>query len=104
MRRRAPHGCGAGVHFRSWSPHHPIIPVVVTPPDALFVAPFRGAVEPLVHAPESVQSTGIGRIGMIDDVVLVNESAETGPLAHIGGWLGGGPRRVFGHGAREGRF
>src|SRR5947199_2048556 len=36
--------------------------VVATPPDARLVAPLGSAVEPLVHAPEAVQSARIGGI------------------------------------------
>src|SRR5262245_3721759 len=42
-----------------------VILVVMAPPDARFVAASRCAVEPLVHAPEAVQSAGIGGIGVI---------------------------------------
>src|SRR5258706_14891689 len=35
--------------------------VVATPPDALLVAPFGRAVEPLIGAPENVQAARIGR-------------------------------------------
>ena len=35
------------------------IHVVVTPPDALLVAPLRCAIEPLVHAPESIETTRV---------------------------------------------
>src|SRR5262245_47025401 len=82
--RRAPqHGCNARFRFGRRSSRHLFVAVVVTPPDALFVASLRRTVEPLVHAPEAVQSAGIGRIGVIDDAVLKNESAEARPLAHI---------------------
>src|SRR5882672_7281643 len=42
---RAPqHGCGVRFHFRWLSSRHLLVAVMVTPPDALFVAPFGGAV------------------------------------------------------------
>ena len=45
---------------------------MVAPPVAskLLVAALGGAVEPLVHAPEAVQSARIGGIGVVDDAVL----------------------------------
>src|ERR1700751_1171554 len=55
--------------------------VVATPPDALLVAPFGRAVEPLIGAPENVQAARIGRIGMIDGAVFQHESAHARPLA-----------------------
>jgi hypothetical protein len=44
--------------------------VVAPPPDARFVTPLGRAVEPLIHAPEAVQSARIGGIGVVDDAVL----------------------------------
>src|SRR5580658_7808584 len=43
--------------------------VVAAPPDARLAAPLGGAIEPLVHAPEAVQSARIGGISMVDDAV-----------------------------------
>jgi hypothetical protein len=54
-----------------------------------------------VHAPEPVQSAGIGGIGMIDDAVLENEGAEARPLAHICCRLGSSPGRVLDHDGRK---
>src|SRR5215471_9349369 len=83
---------------------HLSVAVVVTQPSAVFVAPFRSTVEPLIHAPEPVQSAGIGRIGMVDDAVLQNESAEARPLAHISFRLGSGDGRVLDDNRRKRRF
>src|SRR5262245_14908230 len=48
--------------------------VVAAQPDAArLVAPLGSAVEPRVHAPESVQSARIGGIGVVDDAVLERE-------------------------------
>src|SRR6266478_4506416 len=55
--------------------------VVAPPPEARFVAPLGCAVEPLVHAPEAVQSARIGGIGVVDDAVLERERAHARPLA-----------------------
>src|SRR5919198_2604569 len=70
------------------TPRHPrrrsaLVLVVAAPPDARLVAPPGGAVEPLVHAPEAVQSARIGGIGVIDDAVLQQERAHARPLAGI---------------------
>src|SRR5262249_52517790 len=65
-----------------------VVLVVAAPPDARLVAPPRGAVEPLVHAPEAVQSPRIGRIGVVDDAVLEDERAHARPLAYIRGRVG----------------
>src|SRR6267378_170364 len=43
-----------------------LVLVVALPPDTRLVAPLGGAVEPLVHAPEAVQSARIGGIGVVD--------------------------------------
>src|SRR6266850_434471 len=101
LRRAQPPCClhrwRARFHLAWRSSRHLLVAVVVTPPDALFIASLRGAVEPLVHAPEPVQSAGIGRIGMIDDAVFEDESAETWPFAHVGNRFGSRPRRVLDH-------
>src|SRR5262245_878870 len=44
-----------------------VVLIVPPPPEALLVAPLGRAVEPLVHAPETVQSPGIRGIRVIDD-------------------------------------
>src|SRR5712691_12682291 len=67
--------------------------VVVAPPDARLVAPLGCAVEPLVHAPEAVQSARIGGIGVVDDAVLERERAHARPLARVRGHVGSGHRR-----------
>src|SRR6202049_4552386 len=65
-----------------------VVVVVAAPPDARLVAPLGGAVEPLVHAPEAVQSARIGGIGMVDDAVLDRERAHTRPVARVRGRVG----------------
>ena len=47
-----------------------LVLVVAAPPDADLVAPLGRAVEPLVHAPEAVQSARIRGIGVKDDAVI----------------------------------
>src|SRR5262245_15317085 len=62
--------------------------VMTTPPDVRLVAAPGGAIEPLIHAPETVQAPRIGRIGVVDDAVLEHESAEARPLACVGRRIG----------------
>src|SRR5206468_35870 len=70
-----------------------VVLVVAPPPDARLVAPLGGAVEPLVHAPEAVQSARIGGIGVVDDAVLEHERAHARPLARVRGHVGSGHGR-----------
>src|SRR5213594_744176 len=76
------------------SRRHPRLPsallvlVVAAPPDPRLVAPSGRAVEPLVHAPEAVQSARIGGIRVVDDAVLERERAHTRPLAVERGHVG----------------
>src|SRR5207247_2312718 len=60
-----------------------VVLVVAAPPGARLVAPLGGAVEPLVHAPEAVQSARIGGIGVVDDAVLERERAHAWRLTRI---------------------
>src|SRR5262245_1097304 len=75
--------------------------VVAAPPEALFVAAFRRAVEPLVHAPEAVQSASVCGVGVIEDAVLEHESAHARSLARVGRRIstGGGCEGVSPFGA-----
>src|SRR5882672_5612029 len=73
-----------------------VVLVVAAPPDALLVAPLGGAVEPLVHAPEAVQSARIGGIGVVDDAVFEHERARARPLAHVRGHVSSGHGRDLG--------
>src|SRR2546426_291267 len=52
------------------------------------------SVEPLVHAPEAVQSARIGGIGVVDDTVLEHERAHARSLAGVRGRVGSGHGRV----------
>src|SRR5207244_6424250 len=65
-----------------------LVLVVAAPPDARLVAPPGGAVEPLVHAPEAVQSARIGGIGVVDNASLERERAHARPLARVRGHVG----------------
>src|SRR5213594_4523354 len=73
-----------------------VVLVVAAHPDARLVAPLGCAVEPLVNAPEAVQSAGIGGIGVVDDAVLEREGAHARPLARVRGHVGSGRGRELG--------
>src|SRR5262245_43451707 len=59
----------------------PAILVVAAPPDVRLVAAPRSAVEPLVHAPEAVESARVGGISMVDGALVEDERAHAGPPA-----------------------
>src|SRR5262245_44973032 len=76
---------------RRREPRLGVVVVVPTDPaltergvDLRLVSPARCPVEPLVHAPEIVHPARVGRIGVVDDVVLERESAHTPKLARVG--------------------
>src|SRR5436190_12909780 len=73
-----------------------LILVVAAKPEARLVAPLGCAVEPLVHAPEAIQSARIRGIGVIDDAILAHERAHARPLARVRGHVGSGHRRDLG--------
>src|SRR5215475_11009676 len=75
--------------------------VVAAPPDACLVASLGGAVEPLVRAPEAVQSARIGGIGVVDDAVLAHERAHARPVAHVCCRIGSARSREAGDGLRD---
>src|SRR6266481_2360281 len=74
-----------------------VVLVVAAPPDARLVAPLGRAVEPLVHAPEAVQSARISGIDVVDDAVLAHERAHARPLARVCGYVGSGHGCVLGN-------
>src|SRR5260370_14676962 len=57
--------------------------VVAAPPEAGFVAAEWCAVEPLVHAPEAVDSAFVCRVGVVDDAVVERERAHAGPFLPV---------------------
>src|SRR5206468_4232771 len=73
-----------------------LILVAAAKPEARLVASVGGAIEPLVHAPEAVQSARIGGIGVVDDAVLEHERAHAGPFARVRGHVGSAHGRVLG--------
>src|SRR5205823_5168841 len=76
-----------------------VVLVVAAPPEPRLVATPRCAVQPLIHAPQTVHSARIGGIGVVDDAILQHERAQALPLsnerrpvgARSGGDLGGWP-------------
>src|ERR1700682_6434163 len=60
MRVRFPRRCSSAF----------VVLVMAAPPDPRLVAPLGCAVEPLVHAPETVHSARIGGIGVVDHAAL----------------------------------
>src|SRR2546423_1684136 len=70
--------------------------IVVAQPVARLVAPFGGAIEPLVHTPEAVQPARVGRIGVKTNTALRNDRAHARPLPHVGGDFGAGHGSAFG--------
>src|SRR5690242_13154220 len=61
-----------------------LVLVMTTPPRATrFVAAQRRAIQPLVHAPQSIQSARVGRVGVEDDVVFQHEGAHAGSFPDI---------------------
>src|SRR5215471_14026392 len=62
---------------------------MAAPPDAVgLVATFGGAVEPSVHAPDTVHAAREGGIGVVDDAILEHERAHARPIANKGGRVG----------------
>src|SRR6185369_17995504 len=64
--------------------------IVTAPPDTRLVAPPGRPIEPLVHAPEAVQSACIGGIGVVHGPVLEHERAHAGPFARVRRHVGTG--------------
>src|SRR6185437_3555477 len=60
-----------------------VILVVAVPPEAVLVASQGSAIEPLVHAPEAVQSASIGGISVMHHAVIEHKRAHAGPLEDI---------------------
>src|SRR6185503_3568922 len=73
-----------------------VVLVMTAPPHALLIAPLGSAVEPLIHAPETIQPARIGGIGVIDDTVLERERTHARPLARVCEHIGSGHGRVLG--------
>src|ERR1700722_2292006 len=80
-----------------------VVLVMATPPMASFVAPLGSAVEPLPHAPQSIQPARIRRIRVVDDAILQNEGTHPRPLAQERGPIDSSPPdiRVIGTGSQQ---
>src|SRR5579884_2802968 len=76
-----------------------LVLVAPAPPRSGLVATLGRAVEPLVHAPQPVDTARIRRVRVVDDAVLERERAHPGVLADVGGDVGAAHRRVLADGA-----
>src|SRR5215471_2600264 len=65
-----------------------VVLVVTTPPGPLLVTSAGSTVEPLVHAPQAIQSSRVGGIGVIHLSVLEDECAHARPFSNIRGRIG----------------
>src|SRR6185437_6936011 len=81
----------------------PVVLVVASPPDARLVSPLGGAVKPLVHAPETVQSARIGGIAVVDGAAFKHERTHAGPVARVRGGVGSAGGRKLSDGLRDRR-
>src|SRR5689334_9680996 len=70
--------------------------IVAFPPGSGFIAPPGCAIEPLISAPQAVQTPRIRGIGVIDDAVLARERAQPRPLTHERGQIRSAHRRALG--------
>src|SRR5581483_3113881 len=61
-----------------------VVLVVTAPPDAALVAALRRAIEKRIGAPDRVDAARVGRVGVIDRVVLAHECAHAGAIAPEG--------------------
>src|SRR5262245_7744778 len=75
-----------------------VVLVVASPPHAGLIPPLGCAVEPLVHAPETVPSARIGGIRVEGRAVLERERANAGSLARVRGYVRAGRGCVGGDG------
>src|SRR5262249_4595746 len=75
-----------------------LVLVVAADPEILLVASQWGAIEPLIHVPETVQPSSVGGVGMVDDAVVERERTHARPLARERGHVGSGHGRHVGDG------
>src|SRR5262245_56172934 len=73
-----------------------LVLVMSAPPHAclVFVASLWSAVEPLVHAPEPIQSARKGGIGVVNDAILERECAHARSLAYVRRHVGSSHGRI----------
>src|SRR5215203_593955 len=60
------------------------------PPDAGLVPPFGRAIQPLIHAPEAIDSARVSGIRVIESAVLEHERAQAWPFAKVRALIGAG--------------
>src|SRR5262245_7362017 len=73
------------------------------PPDTRLVASLRGAVQPLVHSPEAVQTARISGVSVVDNAALEHKRAHAGPLARVSVGVSSGHGCVHGDRLRDRR-
>src|SRR5260221_4916636 len=60
-----------------------VVLVVAPPPEAALVTAERGAVEPLVHPPETVQPPRVRGVRVVHDAVIEHERAHARSLLPV---------------------
>src|SRR5665213_4528644 len=70
--------------------------VAAVPPHACLVAATGGAVEPLVHAPQAIQSAREGGVSVMGDAVREHECTHARPFAQVCGHVGSSHHGVLG--------
>src|SRR3984957_1635395 len=83
--------------FRLGLPAVSLVLVTMAQPCAVVVTPLGCAIEPLIHAPNTIHAAGIGGIGVIHDAVLEHEGAQPRPVTREGGHIGAGRSGNFPH-------
>src|SRR5215510_8249177 len=68
--------------------HFALVLVAAQPEAARLVTSLGRAVEPLVHAPQTVHAARIGGISVVDDAFLVRERTHPRPIALERGHVG----------------
>src|SRR6476646_3101097 len=61
-----------------------VVFIVAAPPHTGLVAAEWRAVEPRIHAPNGIHAALVGRVGVVDDTVLLREGAQAGPFFAVG--------------------
>ena len=66
----------------------PLILIMTSPPYAGFITALGSAVQPLIHAPQAVETAGVGGIGVVDDTVFDDERAHPGAITRVSSAVG----------------
>src|SRR5437879_694573 len=96
-------GCSRGCAATTARHSARVVLVVAAKPGARLVASLGGAVEPLVHAPEAVESAHISGIGVVGDAILEYERTQARPIARVRGRVGSGHGRELSDRLRDRR-